>query len=119
MVCAFSVFTHMEHEDTYLYLKEALRIVRPGGKFVFSCVPISTTWGEETFLGAAGKDLQTRYRSVRHVATSRDLMENIARLAGWTPVRWYDGDETYIRLPDDDEPHKFRQTVCVLEAPGT
>ena len=44
-------------------------------------------------------------------------MENFARLAGWTPVSWYDEDETYIRLPDDGAPHKFRQTVCVLEAP--
>ena len=46
-------------------------------------------------------------------------MEDIARLAGWTPLRWYDGDEMYIRLPDDGEPHKVRQTVCVLEAPAT
>ena len=60
MVCAFSVFTHIEHEDSYLYLEEALRIVRPGGRFVFSCVPINTSWGEETFLGAAAKDLHSR-----------------------------------------------------------
>jgi SAM-dependent methyltransferase len=118
MICAFSVFTHMEHEDTYLYLKEALRIVRPGGRFVFSCVPVSTAWGREVFLESAGRDLKARYRTVRNVATSKELMNDIARLAGWTPVRWHDGDEKYIRLPDDDEPHIFRQTVCVLEAPG-
>jgi ubiquinone/menaquinone biosynthesis C-methylase UbiE len=118
MICAFSVFTHMEHEDSYLYLKEALRIVRPGGRFVFSCLPVDTTWGEEVFLGSAGRDPQTRYRTVRNVSTSRDLMEEIARLAGWTPIRWRGGDEEDIRMPGDDEPHKFRQTICVLEAPG-
>lgn len=117
MICALSVFTHMEHEDSYLYLKEALRIVRPGGRFVFSCVPINTTRGVEAFLGSAGKDLQTRFRTVRHVATSQELMEEIARLAGWTPIRWHNGDEKKIRLPNDDEPHLFRQTICVLEAP--
>jgi hypothetical protein len=72
MIRAFSVFTHIEHEDSYLYLKEALRVVRPGGRFVFSCGPVSTTLGKETFLASAGRFLQARYRTVRHIATSRD-----------------------------------------------
>ncbi|MGH7393310.1 MAG: class I SAM-dependent methyltransferase, partial [Candidatus Rokuibacteriota bacterium] len=42
MICAFSVFTHMEHEDTYLYLKEARRVVRPGGRLVLSCLPMDS-----------------------------------------------------------------------------
>jgi hypothetical protein len=39
-------------------------------------------------------------------------MDDISRLAGWTPIRWHGRDERDIRLPDDDEWHKFRQTVC-------
>jgi ubiquinone/menaquinone biosynthesis C-methylase UbiE len=116
MICAFSVINHMEHEDSYLYLKEALRIVRPGGRFVFSCLPINTERARAIFLKSARVDLQTRYSRVRHVATSKDFMTDIARLAGWTPVRWYDGDEKNIQL-DNGELHQFNQSICVLEAP--
>jgi SAM-dependent methyltransferase len=117
MVCAFSVINHMEHEDAYLYLKEALRVVRPGGRFVFSCLPINTKRAREVFLKSTEADLQTRHRRIRHVATSKDFMTEIARLAGWTPIRWYDGDEKNIQLPDDGELYEFNQSICVLEAP--
>jgi ubiquinone/menaquinone biosynthesis C-methylase UbiE len=32
----FSVFTHITHEDCYRYLKEAKRVIKPGGKIVVS-----------------------------------------------------------------------------------
>ncbi|MBC7368847.1 MAG: class I SAM-dependent methyltransferase [Undibacterium sp.] len=35
-VCFFSVFTHLTHEDTYRYLREAKRVLKPAGKIVFS-----------------------------------------------------------------------------------
>lgn len=36
MVCFFSVFTHLLHEQSYSYLLEAKRVLKPGGKTVFS-----------------------------------------------------------------------------------
>ena len=36
MVCFFSVFTHVLHEQTYMYLEEAKRVLKPGGRVVFS-----------------------------------------------------------------------------------
>ncbi len=36
MVCAFSLFTHLRHEETYVYMAEALRVLKPGGTLVFS-----------------------------------------------------------------------------------
>jgi ubiquinone/menaquinone biosynthesis C-methylase UbiE len=116
MMCAFSVINHMEHEDAYLYFKEALRIVRPGGHFVFSCLPISTERAREVFFKSASMDMQTRNRRVRHVITSKELIADIVRLAGWKPVRWYDGDEE-IQLTDSGESHRFHQSILVLEAP--
>ena len=36
MICFFSVLTHLYHEHSYLYLEEARRVLKPGGKIVFS-----------------------------------------------------------------------------------
>ena len=36
MVCAFSVFTHLLHAETYLYMEDIRRVLRPGGRLVFS-----------------------------------------------------------------------------------
>jgi 2-polyprenyl-3-methyl-5-hydroxy-6-metoxy-1,4-benzoquinol methylase len=35
-VSAFSVFTHLLQAETYIYLEECVRVLRPGGKIVFS-----------------------------------------------------------------------------------
>jgi SAM-dependent methyltransferase len=36
MACFFSVFTHITHEHTFLYLKEAARLLKPGGLVIFT-----------------------------------------------------------------------------------
>jgi ubiquinone/menaquinone biosynthesis C-methylase UbiE len=118
MMCAFSVFTHMEHEDSYRYLKDALRIVKPLGRFIFSCLPLTLPCSKEIFLNSASLDLKTRWSYVRNVTTSVDHMEEIARLAGWVPLRWYAADEANIRLTDNEEMYAFGQASCVLEAPA-
>ena len=41
MVCFFSVMTHLLHEESYRYLEEARRVLRPGGKVVFSFLDFS------------------------------------------------------------------------------
>jgi len=38
MVCFFSVMTHLLHEQTFWYLEEAKRVLKPGGRIVFSFV---------------------------------------------------------------------------------
>jgi hypothetical protein len=77
---------------------------------------VHTERAREVFFKSAGMDMQTRHRKVRHVVTSKELITAIVRLAGWTPVRWYDGDEE-IQLSGSGESHKFHQSILVLEAP--
>jgi SAM-dependent methyltransferase len=36
MVCFFSVLTHLLHEQSYWYLEEAIRVLKPGGKIIIS-----------------------------------------------------------------------------------
>lgn len=118
MMCAFSVFTHMEHEDTYKYLKDALRIVKPQGRFIFSCTPLTLPVGKEIFVHAASLDLSTRWKYVRNITTSIDYMAEIVRLAGWTLLRWYAGDGTNIGPLSDGKMYMLGQASCVLEAPA-
>src|SRR6202044_2186977 len=40
-VSAFSVFTHLLHAETYIYLKDIKRILKKGGKLVFSFLEFS------------------------------------------------------------------------------
>jgi len=41
MATCFSVFTHLLHEETYAYLAEVRRVLKPGGKIVFSFLDFS------------------------------------------------------------------------------
>jgi SAM-dependent methyltransferase len=115
MICAFSVFTHMEHEDSYRYLKDARRVIRPSGCFIFSCLPMNLADAKQVFVEQANEDIRERWSGVRNVTTSVDLMEEIARLAGWRPARWYAGDENNIGSPGKDK-RALGQSSCVLVA---
>jgi len=115
IVCAFSVFTHMEHEDAYQYLLDGLRITRPGGKFIFSCLPMSLPSVHGIFVDSSRAELSERWSRIRSVTTSVDLMESISRLAGWKILRWYRGDEVNIPMPDSREMRALGQSTCVLQ----
>lgn len=112
--CAYSVFTHVEHEDSFNFLRDARRAVRPGGFFVFSCLPMDLTASCDIFVASANMDFAARWATVRNVTTSVDLMDALARLACWRVRRWYRGDEENVPL--DGRLYDFGQSVCVLEA---
>lgn len=44
IVCAFSLFTHLLHAETYIYLQEAVRVLKPNGRIVFSYLEFSKHW---------------------------------------------------------------------------
>jgi ubiquinone/menaquinone biosynthesis C-methylase UbiE len=113
LMCAFSVFTHMEHEDSYRYLKSALRVVRRGGKLIFSCLPLEYSVARQIFVESAEQPLHERWSQVRNVTTSRDLMEAISELAGWEVIRWYSGDAPNVEV--GEERYALGQSTCVLQ----
>lgn len=116
MLCAFSVFTHMEHEDAFRYLKSAREAVKPGGTMVFSCLPLDQKLARDLFEYEAGESLAVRWSRVRNVVTSRDLMAAIATMAGWRVEQWLDGDAPVFQGPDG--PMTFGQSACTLRNPG-
>ncbi|HWG11312.1 MAG TPA: class I SAM-dependent methyltransferase [Rhodanobacteraceae bacterium] len=51
MASAFSVFTHLLHHESYLYLEAFHRVLRPGGTVVFSFLEFLEPGHWETFAG--------------------------------------------------------------------
>jgi 2-polyprenyl-3-methyl-5-hydroxy-6-metoxy-1,4-benzoquinol methylase len=115
-VCAFSVFTHVEHEDALRALRQCFAVLRRGGKVVCSVLPIETEAAKLVLLQEAAFAAEPRWQRVRNVTTSFALMEAIARLAGFLNFRWYRGDAFRVPLPDGREAG-FRQSVLVGEKP--
>lgn len=103
MISAFSVFTHIEHEDTYNFLRDGRRVIRPDGRFVFSCLPMDLLPSRYIFEASARLSFSERWGRVRNVTTSMDLMDSISRMAGWETERWIPTTTDY-----------FGQTICVL-----
>jgi SAM-dependent methyltransferase len=100
MICAFSVFTHMEHEDAYRYMMKFHGLLCSGGKLVCSVLPLETDLARKIFIAEAAMPLQERWARVRNVATSYTAMEQLATMVGFNSVRWYRGNEYAVRLDD-------------------
>ena len=101
-LCAFSVFTHMEHEDTYRYLKAALAASTTETTFVASVLQLDMNVHQHFFLVSAEKTVEERWANVRNVVTSQDLFTSVAQLAGWTVSRWIPVSESAGTMPDGE-----------------
>lgn len=113
VICAFSVFTHMEHEDFYRYLAAARRVSGPDTVFVASCLPMEIGSAHDIFLASAAQTLEQRWSGVRNVVTSMTLFSAVAELAGWDTVTWLAGDQPATTLPDGTKA-ALGQSVVIL-----
>ncbi len=120
MVCFFSVFTHLLHEQSYVYLREAHRVTKPGGKIVFSFLEFQIPSHWSVFDGnIANVNVVTHL----NMFMSRDGISAWAAHLGLTVEGIYDGDKPHIPLAqpltlDDGRVMEgmgnLGQSVCVL-----
>lgn len=120
MVCFFSVFTHLLHDESFKYLKEAARVLKPDGRIVFSFLEfhIPSHWAvfEQVVM-------DERPDKVLNQFMSRDAIEAWAPRCGLKILEVVDGDKPHI--PIDAPVHwedgrvqtdlgNLGQSVCVL-----
>jgi ubiquinone/menaquinone biosynthesis C-methylase UbiE len=110
VVCAFSVFTHLLHEESYLYLEDAQRALRPGGRVVFSFLEFADPAHWVAFEGAVNGQ---RSRTRPHLNT---FIERNA-IAAWAAHLGYEVEPIVggTEAPWGGEP--LWQSVAVLRRP--
>jgi SAM-dependent methyltransferase len=72
MVCFFSVLTHLLHEQSYWYLEEAIRVLKPGGRIVASFLEFSESSHWRVFMNTLS-DTKTGPSGPMNVFLSRDI----------------------------------------------
>lgn len=96
MVCFFSVLTHLLHEESFVYLREAKRVLKPGGKIVFSFLDfrVASHWGSfESNLSDIGIGAQPM-----NVFVCPDMLREWAKRLELEIESIHDGDEDYVPL---------------------
>lgn len=93
MVCAFSLFTHLLHEETFIYMSDIYRTLKEGGRLVFSflefSMPIHWPIFEATVEGA-----RQSTRPHLNIFIERDVIELFSRKIGFAEVSFFDATAT-------------------------
>ena len=79
------VFMHLYEWDRYRYLREAFRVLRPGGRAYFDNVDVTSSHGWKKFMETAEMAPDKRPAHVSMVSTG-DELETYARRAGFDDV---------------------------------
>ena len=105
MVCAFSLFTHLLQPETYLYMKDSARVLKPNGQLVFSYLDVGQHWNvfEDTVN-------EHRTNNVVHLNMfmDRTLIEHWAAHIGLAVEQYIAPSKPILNG------HSFGQAVCVL-----
>ena len=123
LVCFFSVFTHLLHEDSFRYLIEATRVVKTDGLIVFSFLDfgIDSHWTIFNWL----LDARARKLAKHHDQfLSRDIIRTWAPRLGLEIIGIRDGNAPQCHLPEDVQLEDgtlmprdatIGQSVCIMK----
>jgi ubiquinone/menaquinone biosynthesis C-methylase UbiE len=124
MVVFISVFTHLRHEETFVYLLEAMRVLKPAGLVVFTFFDFSQP--NHWIIFERYVETIRSSKPTMHVEQFIDkgTIAVWAEKLGFRIKQLYDGAQNYIKLGDDivrDDGSKVSgamtigQSACVLE----
>ena len=119
-ICFFSVFTHLLHEQTFMYIEDARRVIKPKGKIIFSFLEFFIPSHWYMFQQSLN---DTRQDKVLNQFMSRDAIEAWSSHLNLSIVEINDGDKPHINLSkvvawedgtEMKEKGNLGQSVCVL-----
>lgn len=110
VVCFFSVMTHLTHEQSYWYLEEAKRVLKPGGAAIFSFLefPDPNHWG---IFQAMINNAKARTELPMNVFMGRGFFSVWAQHLGMTLEAVHGGGEAVTPAGP------LGQALCVMRKP--
>lgn len=121
MACAFSVFTHLRHEETYVYMRDIHRVLKPGARLVYSFLDYRVP---ELWHVMDGNIRSIGQEAVLNQFMSIDAVEVFARRLGFDLMEIHQGDEQFIpmtrqskRAARVSELRSFGQSVAIYRKP--
>lgn len=106
----WSVFTHIPVEECFLYMRDIHRVLKPGGRMVFSFLELVEPQHWPVFESRLGYLEQGRAPPLLDTFLHRDWISQFAARIGFTNPRYTSGTE------DVDHP-PFWQSLAVLDKP--
>ena len=110
MVSAFSLFTHLLHAETYIYMGESLRILKPNGRLVFSFLEFADPGHWEVFSQTCG-------------ATKKEILPHLnmfiekSVISLWAEKLGFVVDQFLSRSCPIVDAHCLGQSIAVLRKP--
>jgi len=103
----WSVFTHISPEESFLYLKDSFRALKPGGKTIFTFVELTNPSHFILFNRRVDQFVKGQQDLVQDIFLHRDWIRLWAEEIGFTEPTFTDGDDGTNHPP-------FWQTIAIM-----
>lgn len=111
IVFHWSVFTHLSLEECYLYLKDTLRALKPGGKVVFSFLELNDPAHRPVYFKRVDKIARGRQVGLQDTFLHRDWIRFWAQDIGFQDPNFTDGY-------DNSQHPAFWQSLVAMTKPA-